>query len=91
MAFDAFYAQLHAFLQLLGEPVDIEDFDIPNIVFFILADGTEGELGFGCESQFDSGPYHVLLDKKGILTDMVFPDPEPDPGEQREKLRRLIY
>ena len=92
--FEDFYTQLDAFIHLLGEPVFIEDFDIPNIVFYILADGTEGELGLGRESQFDhlhSGPYNVLLDKKGILAGAIFPDREPDPIEQTEKLRRLIY
>jgi predicted nucleotidyltransferase len=91
--FNDFYAQRHAFVQLLGEPVFIESFDIPNIVFYILADGTEGELGLGCESRFADlhrGPYKVLLDKKGILTGAVFADQVPDMVEQTEKLRRLI-
>jgi len=34
-------------MRLLGEPVFLEDFGIPDIVFFIFPDGTEGELGFG--------------------------------------------
>jgi hypothetical protein len=34
-------------LRLLGEPVFLEDFNIPNIVFFIFPDGTEGELMTG--------------------------------------------
>jgi predicted nucleotidyltransferase len=92
--FKDFYDQRRAFMQLLGEPVFIEDFDIPNIVFYILADGTEGELGLGCESRFDdihSGPYKVLLDKKGILTRVVFASRKPESAEQIEKLRRLIY
>jgi hypothetical protein len=72
----------------------MEDFDLPNTVFFILTDATEGELGVGCESQFNdihTGPYKVLLDKKGILSGAVFPAREPDPIRQTENLRRLIY
>jgi predicted nucleotidyltransferase len=92
--FDNFCAQREAFLQLLGEPVFIEDFDIPNIVFFIFSDGTEGELGFGHESQFDhihKGNYKVLVDKECILAGTVFTGRDPDPAGQTEKLRRQIY
>jgi len=92
--FDGFCAQRHAFVQLLGEPIFSEDFDLPGIVFFILADGTEGEIGLGRESRFDDmhhGPYKVLLDKKGILAGVVFADQNPGSVEQTEKLRRLIY
>lgn len=93
-AFRDFGSQRHNFMQRLGEPVFLEDFNFPNLVFYILADGTDGELGFGRESAFSgihSGPYKVLVDKKGILTGMVFPDHRPDTLEQTEKLRRLIY
>ncbi len=67
--FNEFYAEREVFLQMLGEPVFMEDFDIPDILFYVLADGTEGELGFGREGHFDqihSGPYQVLVDKKNI-------------------------
>ena len=93
-AYEDFYARREAFMRLLGEPVFLEDFGIPSIVFFIFRDGTEGELGFGRESQFThihSGPYQVLLDKKRILAGVVFPRRESDPAEQTEKLRRLVY
>jgi predicted nucleotidyltransferase len=93
-AYEAFYAGRQAFMGLLGEPLFIEDFDIPNIVFYVLADGTEGELGLGRESDFThihSGPYQVLLDKKNILAGVVFAGHESNPAEQTEKLRRLIY
>lgn len=49
---------------------------------------------FGRESEFGgihSGPYKVLVDKKGILAGVVFPDLKPDTLEQTEKLRHLIY
>ena len=46
-AYEDFFARREAFMRLLGEPVFLEDFGIPDIVFFIFPDGTEGELGFG--------------------------------------------
>ena len=92
--FDDFCVRRAAFVELLGEPIFVEDFDIPDMLFYIFADGTEGELGIGRESRFDqihSGPYTVLLDKKGVLTGAAFPGHGTDPLEQTEKLRRLIY
>ena len=79
---------------MLGEPVFLEDFDLPNIVFFIFPDGTEVELAFGSENQFNhnhGGPYRVLLDKKSLLVGAVFPRHQPAPAEQIETLRRLVY
>jgi len=93
-AYTDFVAERAAFLQLLGEPIFLEDFDLPHIVFFIFRDGTEGELSLGRESQFNhdhGGPYQVLLDKKNILAGAVFPRRQPSQAEQREKLRRLIF
>ncbi|MCI0399220.1 MAG: aminoglycoside 6-adenylyltransferase [Chloroflexi bacterium] len=93
-AYDDFVAGREAFMRRLGELVFLEDFDLPNIVFFIFADGTEGELSLGRESQFNhshSGPYRVLLDKKNILVGTVFPRHQPEPAEQIETLRRLVY
>jgi predicted nucleotidyltransferase len=92
-AYEEFLAGREAFVRLLGEPVFLEDFDLPKIVFFIFPDGTEGELWFGSESHLDhiySGPYRVLLDKKGLLAGAVFPEHQPAQAEQIERLRRLI-
>jgi predicted nucleotidyltransferase len=92
--YEDFYTGRRAFLELLGEPIFVEDFDLPDVVFYVFADGTEGELGFGRESEFTrihTGPYKVLLDKKNILAGVVFSGCEPDPAGQTEKLRRLIY
>ena len=91
--FSDFVSQRGAFVRSLGEPLFLEDFELPDILFFILADGTEGELGFGHESRFEhlhSGPYTVLLDKKGILRRVVFPDRIPDASKQQEKLLGLV-
>jgi predicted nucleotidyltransferase len=93
-AYEDFFAGREAFIRLLGEPVFLEDFDLPNIVFFIFPDGTEAELALGRESQFDhihGGPYRVLLDKKRLLAGAVFRWSEPAQAEQLETLRRLVY
>jgi predicted nucleotidyltransferase len=93
-AYEDLNASREAFLRLLGELVFLEDFNLPNIVFFIFSDGTEGELSLGRESQFNhnhGGPYRVLLDKKNILAGAVFPRDHPAQAEQTEILRRLVY
>ena len=93
-AYEDFVAGREAFIRLLGEPLLLEDFDLPNIVFFIFPDGTEVELALGRESQFNhnhGGPYKVLLDKKNILAGAVFPGTQPAQAEQIETLRRLVY
>jgi RimJ/RimL family protein N-acetyltransferase/predicted nucleotidyltransferase len=92
-AYEGFLAEREAFIRRLGEPVFLEDFDLPHNVFFILADGAEGELALGRESQFQhihGGPHRVLLDKKGILAGVVFPWRTAPHAEQVETLRRLI-
>lgn len=90
-AYVDFVAQRAAFLSLLGEIVFLEDFDLQNIVFCILHDGTEVALVLGRASQFQhmhSGSYHVLVDKTGLLADVVFSGDEPAAVEQKETLRR---
>jgi predicted nucleotidyltransferase len=92
-AYEEFFASREAFLRQLGQPVFLEDFGLPNNAFFIFSDDTEGELWFGSESHLDhihSGPYRVLLDKKGILAGAVFAEQEPTQAEQIETLRRLV-
>ena len=79
-----------------GTPLFLEDFHEYgfDMILFIFADGTEGELALGRESHFHhihGGPYKTLLDKKGILTGAVFPWYEPAQAEQIETLHRLIY
>ena len=46
-AYDEFYKQRGSFLRSLGDLVFLEDFGLPDIAFYIYADGTEGELYFG--------------------------------------------
>jgi hypothetical protein len=93
-AYEVVLAERAAFIRQLGEPLLLEDFELPANIFFIFPDGTEGELAFGCESQLDQihgGPYRVLLDKTGVLTGAVFPWYEAEHTEQVETLRRLVY
>ena len=93
-AFEEFFNEREAFLRLLGELVFLEDFDIPDIAFYIFADDTEGELYFGSESRLDqihSGPFKILVDKKNILAEATFPPFEPPSSERVEKLRHHIY
>lgn len=90
-ACDDFIAGREAFVRQLGEPLFIEDFDIPGIIFFIMADGTEGELSIDGASDFTEpyGPWRALVDKNGTLS-QARPRPQPDPAEQIETLRRQI-
>ena len=95
-AYQDFFAGREAFIRLLGEPVFLEDFNEYgfDLVLFIFANGTEGELGLGSESHFThihGGPHRVLVDKKGILAGVVFPSYEAAQSEQIAKLRCLIY
>lgn len=92
--YEDFFDGREAFLRLLGEPLFLETFDLPNFVFFIFADGTEGELALGRASGFNQisrGAYRVLLDKKGLLAGAVFPGHQPTQAEQVETVRRLVY
>jgi hypothetical protein len=82
------------FIRLLSNPLFLEDFDLPDTIFFIFPDGVEGELRIGMESQFDHiylGPYRILVDKKGILEGVIFSGQPPTLDVQIETLRRLIY
>lgn len=84
-----------AIVEQLGETLFLENFGLENMVFFILADGTEAELFIGRRSGLhaihDVGPYRPLLDKSGVLVGVEFPWREPDRAEQMEALRRLLY
>lgn len=93
--YDDFKASREAFIRLVDEPVFLEDYQGggADFVFFILSDGTEGELALGCESHFTHihmGPYKILLDTKGCLSGVVFSTQEPAQAEQVETLRSLI-
>jgi len=93
-AHEDFAATRSSFAALLGEPLFLEDFNIPNIVFLIFADGSEVEIYYVPESDigaiFDA-PFKVLVDKKNIATHLTVQKKDVDSDAQVEKLRRLIY
>lgn len=93
-SFEEFFNQREAFLRSLGDLLFLEDFDIPDISFYIFADDTEGELYYGSENRLNhihSGPFLILVDKKNILAEASFPPSEQPSSEQVKKLRRQIY
>ena len=92
-AFADVIADRRALISRLGEPVFLDHFARAWNVFFILADGTEGEIFFGHEGaleEIDVGPFEPLLDKRGILAGAEFPFSPPDPDAQREQLRQIV-
>jgi predicted nucleotidyltransferase len=93
-AYIDFLADLRAFVVRLGRAIFLEDFDLPSTLFFIFADGIEGEIGVGKESRFldiHKGPFQVLLDKKELLSGVTFLGQQSTEDEQVETLRRQIY
>jgi len=90
-AYDDFIVDREAFVRQLGEPLFVEDFDIPGLLFFILADGTEGEIVIDRASDFTVpyGEWRALVDKNDTLS-KAKPRPEPDPAGQVETLRRQV-
>ena len=92
-AYAGFVAGRGDFIARWGEPLFLEHFGRPYNVFFILSDGTEGELAIGRGGDFlhiHGGPYRVLLDRQDVLAGVAFPWETADPEEQREELRRLV-
>ena len=93
-AYDDFVSKRESFVRLLGEPVFMEDFDLPDIVFLIFPDGSEVEVSYVRESQVNyvvNEPFKVLLDKKNITVGVISREREVDRDGQRGKLRHLIY
>ncbi|MCI0554126.1 MAG: aminoglycoside 6-adenylyltransferase [Anaerolineae bacterium] len=89
-----FITDRSAFIRGFGEPLFMEDFDLPDILFLIFPDGSEVEVPFGRESQLSqilNEPYKVLLDKKNITAGITPSEGQVNEKEQTEKLRRLIY
>ena len=92
-AYEEFFAARADFLRQFGEPLLLEDFDSLVTLFFILADGTEGELVVARQSAFSDlvkGPYQVIVDKTGILANATLGGRQLGPEEQREQARRLV-
>jgi len=92
-AYDEVLAHREAFARQLGEPLLLEDFDTPHMLFVILSDGAELELAFAREADFErtyAGPILAVADKKHILRSSTLPGPEPDPDQQLEVLHGLL-
>ncbi len=91
--FAAFIAVKEDFIRQLGAPLFLEDWGTPHCCFFILADGTEGELWIGQAGRFahiHGGPFLVLVDKQGLLAHAEFPKHIAERDEQRRFLQRQI-
>jgi predicted nucleotidyltransferase len=92
--YDDFVSKRESFVRLLGEPLFIEDFDLPDIVFLIFSDGSEVEVSYRRESQVNlifNEPFKVLVDKKTLTAGIAPGAREVDRDKQTENLRRLIY
>lgn len=92
-AYEDFLAGKESFIRRLGEPLLMEDFGLPHGYCVIFSNGTEGDIWFGCESNFKgiySGAYKVLMDKKDILAEEVFPPRMAGHTRQIELLREQI-
>src|SRR5262245_31430902 len=81
------------FVRRLGNALLHETFNTPDYIFFAYADGADGELAIGREgdlTRVHSGPYRVLVDKKGILPGEAIPLTKPDTDEQLAKVRAVL-
>jgi hypothetical protein len=89
---DSFFADRHAFLRKLGDPLLAEDFNQFgfDMLLFVLADGVPGELAIAPASNFlqiHGGPFIVLVDKTGVLEGVEFPYFRPEVGDRAKTAR----
>jgi predicted nucleotidyltransferase len=93
-AYEALVGDRAGFVGRLGTPLFFEDFGFTGLVFFVLADGTEGELFFGSEARLEElepGPtIRTLFDPGGILDGVAFAEERTDPAGQHEVLRQSL-
>jgi predicted nucleotidyltransferase len=90
---DAVWADREVLVRRLGDPLQIEDFDENDTVFFILADGMDGELtvtDVAGMAQSSRGPHRPIHDPDSILAGVAFVGSEPYLVEQVEQLRRQV-
>jgi lincosamide nucleotidyltransferase len=90
---DAVWADREVLVRQLGEPLQLEDFDGDQTVYFILADGTDCELTVADVAHLAEasiGPHRAILDRSGVLADVEFTGARPEVAEQREQLRRQL-
>jgi len=92
-AFDELVAEQARLVGRLGEPLFVENFSLPNVVFFVLDDGTEGEIFFGSRSrlvELEPGQHRVLLDPDALLNGITFEEERADPADQDRVLREAL-
>ncbi len=94
--YDDFFAERRTFMQQLGHPVFLEDFNLFgfDMVLFTYADGVEGEFSLARESHFEhihGGAFETLVDKKGLLAGRTFPLYNPGEEAQKRTLYALLY
>lgn len=80
-------------IERLGEPVFLEDFGHAEVVSFVLADGTEGEIFVGREGALGDlrpGRYRPLYDPTGVLDGVTFEEERTDLDESRATLERTL-
>jgi hypothetical protein len=91
-----FLAGHREFFEHLGQPIFLEHFDGFgfDMFVFILDDGVQGELGIAGPDDFlriHGGPFKALVDKEGLLEDVVFPRQGPTEEQQWETLRETLH
>ena len=89
----AFITAKKDFIRQLGAPLFLEDWGHAHCCFFILDDGTEGELWIGRAGSFahiHGGPYLALLDKQALLAHAEFPEHKAEPDAQLRFLQQQI-
>lgn len=86
--YDAVVASRAELVRALGEPLFIEDFDIPDTAFAVFADGTELELSIARADELVlDGPYRILIDKANVVGGAAT---SPTPRDDSEAVRRQI-
>lgn len=92
-AFSDVVADRTDLVRRLGVPLFLEDFGLADIVFFVLADGTEGEIFFGSADrlhEITAGAHRTLFDREGILDGVTFPDEDVDPADQGKAVGEIV-
>jgi predicted nucleotidyltransferase len=91
-AFEELTGEKEDFVRRLGEPVFMTDWGQTDLVSYVLANGTVGEVIFGRESDAHAiqGPYVLLVDKKNRRGSLQISAEAVDTAAQTEVLRGLI-
>ena len=91
--YDDVRAERPRLVEQLGEPLFVEDFGDDANIFFVLADGTEGELLVAQADRVDAlnlGAYRVLVGDAGIADSGVLPIDAADRATLAEELDAVL-